>query len=60
LGEAQNFAKDLAYRLYSICDRKGWSQDAIAYNSLVISWPEISRLASEMKQSATVQGVLAL
>jgi putative DNA methylase len=47
--------KDLAYRLYSICDRKGWSQDAIAYNSLVISWPEISRLASEIGQSNSAQ-----
>jgi putative DNA methylase len=30
-------AKDLAYRLYTICDRKGWSQEALAYNMLVKS-----------------------
>src|SRR5579875_2212940 len=38
-------ARDLAYRLYTLCERKGWAQEALAYNSLVISWSEISRLA---------------
>jgi putative DNA methylase len=51
LGDLGEVARDLAYRLYSICDRKGWTQEAIAYNSLVISWPEISRLALEEKPS---------
>lgn len=31
-------ARNLAYRLYSICERKGWSDHARNYNSLVISW----------------------
>lgn len=55
LGNRGEIARDLAYRLYSLCDRKGWAQEAIAYNSLVISWPEISRLASEVKQDAPLQ-----
>ncbi len=38
-------ARDLAYRLYTVCERKGWAQEALAYNSLVTSWSEISRLA---------------
>ena len=38
-------ARDLSYRLYNICERKGWAQEALAYNSLVIAWPEITRLA---------------
>ncbi len=42
LGET---ARDLAYRLYGVCERKKWSQEALAYNSLVIAWPEITRLA---------------
>ncbi len=59
LGDRGEVARDLAYRLYSICDRKGWTQEAIAYNSLVISWPEISRLAAEEhKQPTAVQGEL--
>ncbi|MEI7643038.1 MAG: DUF1156 domain-containing protein [Chloroflexales bacterium] len=40
-------ARDLAYRLYSTCERKKWAQEALAYNSLVIAWPEIARLAVE-------------
>lgn len=43
LGET---ARELAYRLYVICERKKWAQEALAYNALVVSWPEISRLAS--------------
>lgn len=31
-------ARQLAYRLYSICERKGWAEHARDYNSLVISW----------------------
>jgi len=37
--------RDLAYRLFNICERKGWAQEALAYNSLVIAWPEVARLA---------------
>lgn len=40
-------ARDLAYRLFTVCERKGWAQEALAYNGLVIAWPEIVRLASE-------------
>jgi putative DNA methylase len=42
LGET---ARELAYRLYVICERKKWAKEALAYNGLVVSWPEISRLA---------------
>jgi len=42
LGET---ARDLAYRVYSICERKKWAQEALAYNSLVTAWPEMQRLA---------------
>ena len=44
LGEV---ARDLAYRLYGVCERKRWAQEALAYNSLVIAWPEIVRLAGQ-------------
>lgn len=40
-------ARDLAYRLYSVCERKGWAEEGMAYNALVVAWPEISRLSSE-------------
>ena len=42
-GEA---AKELAYRLYLICERKGWAAEALDYNSLVTSWPELTKLAA--------------
>ena len=45
LGGLGETTRDLAYRLYSICERKKWAQEALAYNSLVIAWPEITRLA---------------
>jgi putative DNA methylase len=45
LGELGETARDLAYRLFHICERKGWASEAISYNGLVIAWPELSRLA---------------
>jgi putative DNA methylase len=36
-------AKELAYRLFAICDRKGWAAEAVGYNALVVAWPEIAR-----------------
>ena len=40
-------ARDLAYRLYRICEQKNRAQEALGYNALVQSWPEIARLARE-------------
>jgi putative DNA methylase len=40
-------AKALAYRLYTIAERKGWANDAFAYNSLVIAWPDVKSKAAE-------------
>ncbi|MDP9477084.1 MAG: DUF1156 domain-containing protein [Actinomycetota bacterium] len=48
IGERGEGARDLAYRLYGICERKKWAEEALAYNGLVVSWPEISRLAAEV------------
>jgi len=39
-------ARQLAYLLYGLCDRKKWAEEAGAYNMLVTAWPEISRLAA--------------
>lgn len=47
LGAGAEVARELAYRLFNICDRKKWAQEALAYNGLVQSWPEIQRLAQE-------------
>jgi putative DNA methylase len=45
LGGMAETARELAYRLYSICERKKWADEALAYNSLVIAWPELTKLA---------------
>lgn len=49
LGSRAEIARELAYRLYTVCERKKWAQEALAYNGLVQSWPEIARLAQEIK-----------
>ena len=46
LGSTADKARDLAYRLYSICERKGWAEEARAYNGLVIAWPELQKLTA--------------
>lgn len=56
LGGESEIAHDLAYRLYTTCERKGWAQEALAYNSLVVAWPEIRRLAAEAQRGGVVQG----
>ena len=47
LGARAEAARELAYRLYTIAERKKRAADALAYNGLVQSWPEIARLARE-------------
>ena len=45
LGGVAEVARDLCYRLYTVCERKKRAAEALAYNGLVQSWPEIGRLA---------------
>ncbi len=47
LGAKAEIARELAYRLYTLCERKKRASEALAYNGLVQSWPEIVRLARE-------------
>ncbi|GHU17555.1 hypothetical protein AGMMS50243_05960 [Betaproteobacteria bacterium] len=37
----------LAYRLYTLCERKGWAEEARAYNELVTAWSAIELAAGE-------------
>ena len=44
--------RQLAYRLYTLCERKGWAEDARAYNELITSWTGIeSAVVTEPVQS---------
>jgi putative DNA methylase len=45
LGERGGAARELAYRLYTLCERRKRAPEALAYNALVQSWPELARLA---------------
>ena len=47
LGSRVEVVRDLAYRLYAMSERKKRAPEALRYNALVQSWPEISRLARE-------------
>ncbi len=55
LGAKAEIARELAYRLYTLCERKKRAAEALAYNGLVQSWPEIMRLAREGGQKAPEQ-----
>lgn len=58
LGSQSDILRDLAYRLFNVCEKKKWSQEAQAYNALVLGWPEIARLAREGGTTEPAQAVL--
>jgi len=58
LGGKAEMARELAYRLYALCERKKRAPEALAYNGLVQSWPEVTRLAREGDKSRTEQAGL--
>nr|MCU0500066.1 hypothetical protein [Anaerolineae bacterium] len=45
-------ARNLAYRLYNICERKGWTDHARDYNALVISWGGIGEETARLRENA--------
>lgn len=47
LGSKADVARDLAYKLFTVCENKKRSQEAQAYNALVMGWPELARLSRE-------------
>lgn len=58
LGAKAEIARELCYRLYTLCERKKRASLALSYNSLVQSWPEIIRLAKEGGKRTTQQAQL--
>ncbi len=52
-GASDDAPRDLAYRLFHICERTGSQSEALAYNALVIAWPDLAR------QAQTSDGTLA-
>ena len=57
-GTMTDAVKSLAYRLFSIADRKKWSDEALAYNALVASWSDVQAQAAELTGRIRSQGEL--
>lgn len=58
IGPIAEAARDLAYRLYSICEKKNWSKEGQDYNGLVQAWPNLQAGAKEVKTTKLKQGEL--
>lgn len=58
LGAKAEAARELCYRLYTLCERKRRAAEALSYNALVQSWPEIMRLAGEEREHEPGQSSL--
>jgi len=48
-------AKQLAYRLYTICERKNWAAEGYAYNNLIVAWSDIQNEAARLQAETPVQ-----
>ncbi len=60
LGGLGDTARDLAYRLYGIAERKGWTDEARAYNALVVAWTDLARGAETARAARPAQARLGL
>jgi putative DNA methylase len=58
VGAYGEVARDLAYRLYTVCERKKWADEALAYNSLVVEWSDISGAAEQLGRTTAEQARL--
>ena len=59
LGGGADTARELAYRLYHVCERRKRAAEALGYNALVQAWPELVRLSRETAvPRAPLQGEL--
>jgi putative DNA methylase len=52
--------KALSYRAYNICERKGWTDEALAYNDLVSIWSTLNKEAADIRKKVPRQGELGL
>lgn len=59
-GRVADAARELAYRLYQVCNNRKWAAEALPYNALVADWPEIQRRTVGYATAAPRQAELAL
>jgi len=53
--DSRESAKALSYRLYTIAERKGRTDEGVAYNNLVVSWPYIQRHLQDIGKTGDEQ-----
>lgn len=58
LGGKAEAVRQLAYRLYTLCERLGQAEDARAYNELITSWTGIEAAANSVPRPVDPQGSL--
>ena len=58
LGGKAEAVRQLAYRLYTLCERQGRAEDARAYNELITSWSGIETAANKVPKQPDSQGRL--
>jgi putative DNA methylase len=51
-----DLVKELAFLLFSIAEKNGWAQDALAFNTLATAWPEIVDAARDGAGRQVEQG----
>ena len=54
-GASDDAPRDLAYRLFHICERTGAQSEALAYNALVTAWPDLARQAQSSEATLALQ-----
>jgi len=54
-GSVGDSSLELAYRLYDISEKNKWTEEAIGYNTMVVAWAEICKLAMKAPTGKTVQ-----
>lgn len=60
IGGMGDIARDLAYRLYHVAERKGLTEEARAYNALVVAWSDLVRGAEQARTRQPAQVSLGL
>lgn len=51
-----DLVKELAHLLFRIAEANGWTKDALSFNTLVTTWPEILEVARSVKKPSARQG----
>jgi putative DNA methylase len=50
--------KELSYLMYSVCERKGWTESAMLFNTLGTSWGDIAGAARAFDPSTSHQSAM--